>query len=138
MIVRHSPSAPLAALGCLCGKRMIEDLNEGTCLWCGHGLARQTIETAYARLAVQTTSPLDGRVVAIRRAPSHEWDQDSCAQVALKILRDTGRFPKSADWQAPRLRGEHRPTYEKVRLLFGGWPAFRQYCADIPLEQVAA
>jgi hypothetical protein len=26
--------------GCLCGKRMFQLVNEGTCCWCGHGEIR--------------------------------------------------------------------------------------------------
>jgi hypothetical protein len=135
----------LPALGCLCGKRMMEDFNEGTCVWCGHGLAREVIELAYARnmagnvpvLGLRVASAADARVVPIRRARSHSWDEDGCAMVALRIQAETGRFPSSTQWQRARTRGEHRPTYRDVHALFGGWQAFKDYCADIPREQVA-
>lgn len=137
-------SGALAALPCICGKHMVERANEGTCLWCGHGMARPVIEHAYRRnmegnlvSAVHTTPRFDARVVPLRRAPSHIWDQDACAISALKFQNATGRFPSSTEWQRARASGEHRPTYATIRSLFGGWPAFKEYCADIPREQVA-
>jgi hypothetical protein len=128
------------ALGCLCGKHMIEE----TCLWCGHGEARAIVEFAYRRnmegnvSAVFTTPKPDARVVAISRARSHTWDEDSAIGAALAEEARTGRFPSSGSWQTRRRRGEHRPTYDRVRVLFGSWAAFKRACALVPREQVAA
>lgn len=137
-------SEALAALGCLCGKHMIELANEGTCLWCGHGRARDIAEIAYRRLAEQNVSPIftsrppDVRVVALRAARSHIWDEDACALAALAEEKRTGRFPRASDWQKAQIHGEHRPSYQTIHNRFGGWKAFKLYCADIPREAVAA
>jgi hypothetical protein len=133
-------SVPVGA--CICGKHMWEAENEGTCVWCGHGLAHVVAEHAYQRnmehnVGIRVSAPVDARVVPIRRARSHEWDEDSAARVALAEEARTGRFPSSTQWQRPR-HGEHRPTYAQVLALFGGWGLFKLYCADIPRESVAA
>lgn len=38
-------------LDCICTKRMLENANEGTCLWCGHGDAHSIHTITEARLA---------------------------------------------------------------------------------------
>lgn len=131
---------------CVCGKHMLEYANEGTCVWCGHGAATAVAEHAYRRnmehngsvLGLRTSAGVDARVVAISRARSHDWDEDSAARAALAEEARTGRFPSSGRWQEARARDEHRPTYKDIQRLFGGWPAFRRYCADIPRERIAA
>jgi hypothetical protein len=148
---RHSPDPPqpqrvaLRAQPCICDKHMLERDNEGTCLWCGHGNPRPVSELAYRRnqegnrpvLGLRLSSAADARVIPIRRARSHEWDEDKSAMAALAQERKTGKFPTSTQWNQARERGEHRPSYVQVKELFGSWKAFKDYCADVPRESVA-
>jgi hypothetical protein len=132
----------LPALGCLCGKRMMESFNDGTCLWCGHGAARPVHEFAYMRLMGQSASPIftsrPAPVTAISGASGWTWDEDRCARAALAEEARTGRFPGSQLWQRAKVHGEHRPSYATVINRFGSWAAFKRYCAEIPRESVAA
>lgn len=125
---------------CICDKHMLEYANEGTCLWCGHGIPVKIHDHAYRLNMVENAAPRwkADTIVPLRRARSHSWDQDSCAAAALAEQERKGRFPNSYHWQAPLLPGEHRPSYAIVRNLFGGWPQFKAYCARVPRQGKAA
>lgn len=66
---------------CICGKHMVEEANEGTCLWCGHGRVQVIAEFAYERNArgnaapsMSRPGPMDARIVS--RAPRAVWTED--------------------------------------------------------------
>jgi hypothetical protein len=40
---REGRLVPLAS-GCICGRRFLQESNEGTCLMCGHGWLADTVE----------------------------------------------------------------------------------------------
>lgn len=109
--------------GCLCGKALFD---EGTCVWCGHGNAQTTFETADLRRmrrivgAPTATRPaqMDARVVPISKARRHAWSQDSVILAIRAFHRDTGRPPTTADW---RFKGAGHPTSVTVHRLFGSW-----------------
>lgn len=123
---------------CICGKHMAEEINDGTCLWCGHGDVRIIREFAYQRNMEVAPVRAPEPVTAISAAPSHEWDEDACAHAALMEEARTGHFPSSRQWQRPKATGEHRPSYGTIVNRFGSWSAFKRYCADIPRAKVAA
>jgi ribosomal protein L37E len=147
---------PLRASGCICGKHLFQVANEGTCAWCGHGLARPVVEFAYRRnmegnvRSAVAPPPLEDRpkskplivapprLVPLAAARRWTWDADACASAALAAEARSGRFPSAGDWQQSLRHGEHRPSYGTVVNRFGSWSAFKRYCADIPREAVAA
>jgi hypothetical protein len=147
--------APLPARDCICGKRMLQAANEGTCVWCGYGRARAVVEFAYRRNMegnvrsavapppIEDRSPAPHifsgpRLVPLAAARRWRWDADACASAALAVEARTGRFLSAGDWQQSLRHGEHRPSYGTVIKRFGSWSAFKRYCADIPREAVAA
>lgn len=136
--------AALQANGCICGKRMFQRENMGTCVWCGHGMAKSIVEDAYRRnmehnvCAIFTTPLPDARVVPLRRRRKPTWSEDECVSAYYAWRANHGREPTSTDWTATQGLGEHRPSYGTIRALFGGWPAFKHYIAEIPRDQVAA
>lgn len=127
--------------GCVCQKHMLERVNGGTCVWCGHGVASAVEEHAYRRNMEEVPSlvrpaQFDARVVPLRRGLG--WTEDSAVGAYYAWKGNHGRFPKSIDWQRASEPGERRPSYTTIRNLFGGWRGFLAYIADIPREQVAA
>lgn len=130
------PLSSVRASGCICGKDV---RHEGTCVFCGHGIPQSVvIDRAYGLLAAQAPVALDARVVPLRRARSHQWDEDSCVAAYRAWEREHGHPPTSKDWQLKLEPGEHRPSYQRVWRLFGGWKAFTKYVAQVPRDQVAA
>lgn len=128
------------ATGCICGRHLLEDLNEGTCLLCGHGDADVIVELAYRhtmqeRMSVATIPPPTPTGLA---AVVAGWDEDDCIQAACAWRDEHGYLPFSSDWQAPRRPGEHRPSYNTVHRLFGTWPAFIAATAQRQRQAVAA
>lgn len=131
---------PLRAKGCICGKQMF-DRFYGTCVWCGHGDAKDFIDDAYRRNMernagpiMRTTPAYDARVVPLRRR-TQLWTEDECVSAFIAWKANHGHEPKSYHWQQPR-EGEVRPTYNYILKLFGGWQAFLGYMKDIPAEQM--
>jgi hypothetical protein len=141
---RHTKDPPnlyavRAGHGCVCGKRMLQRENEGTCLWCGHGAARPVVEHAYRRNMERNDVPV--AMARPRLAPTlsvaDAWDRDTCAAAALRWEAAHGAFPSSVAWNFPK-RGEQRPSTGTIYALFGSWGEFKRYCADIPRDQVLA
>jgi hypothetical protein len=125
------------ATGCICGSHLLEPWNEGTCLKCGHGNAFRLSEVAYRLNASSRPTPaLDARIVPLRRARAHEWTEEELVRAYRAWERDHGRPPTSSDWQRPRARSEHRPTYKQVLELLGGWGALKRAVAEVPRDQV--
>jgi hypothetical protein len=150
---RSGTKIALRAPDCICGKRMLQAANEGTCLWCGYGPAKVVVEFAYNRnmegnvVSAVAPPPIEVReerlrvgrpLVPISAARRWTWDLDDCARAAQAEEARTGHFPRAADWQKAKGRGEHRPSYGTVIERAGSWSAFKRYCADIPRESVAA
>lgn len=125
-----------SANGCKCGKRMLEVVNEGTCLWCGHGAARPVREQAY-RLTMQDNDgphPAAARETFVVRL----WDEDACVAAYRRWTSARGRPPSSDDWSVPLVDGEpDRPSYSTIFKRFGGWRGFLRYVAEVPREQAA-
>jgi hypothetical protein len=135
---------PSHARGCICGKHMLQAINEGTCVWCGYGSPRAVPELAYGRnmeaAPALTLAPAAARVRAVppRRGRPVEWTEERCVEAARDWERMHGNLPRSVDWQEAREPGEHRPTYATVKRIFGGWPGFMRAIADVPRQALAA
>lgn len=131
------------AAGCICGKRMLEAMNEGTCLWCGRGSCRAVTEYAYQRNMQDNASRLSAPTTATARlfamrSLRPRWTEDGCVLAYRRWEATHHRPPRPYDWQQPLSEGDPaRPSYGTVRKLFGGWPGFLQYVAEIPREQAA-
>lgn len=55
------------ASGCICGKHLFELVNEGICVWCGHGIPRAVAETAYRREVQCNRTPTPAVVIRMPR-----------------------------------------------------------------------
>lgn len=75
---------------CICGKHMLADANEGTCLWCGHGAAH-SIHTIQDRRLAPLPRDLGGYQREGRRPPFGVFENvtrlrprpDGSAQLAI-------------------------------------------------------
>lgn len=125
------------ASGCLCGKRMIMEANDGTCLWCGHGRARLVVEHAY-RLNLEQNTGLRPRYTTPpkpRLTARVKWDDMACIEAYRRWEAEKGSPPNAIDWQQP-MNGFKRPSYGTVYKVFGGWRAFRRAVAEVPRDEV--
>lgn len=129
------------ATGCICGKHLLEQANEGTCLACGHGDVSGVAELAYLR-NMERPPTVQVRAKAMehmaRQTCPVQWTEDDCIEAARDWEREHGELPQSKDWLCARLPGDRRPSYRTIHTLFGGWPAFMGAIADIPREAIAA
>lgn len=124
------------ASGCICGKRMLERINEGTCLWCGRGLCRAVREHAYRRnMEDNGTGPAPAQLYSLA---DQRWTEDDCVAAYRRWHAANGRPPHAFDWNNPPRDAEpEHPTFPTIRRLFGGWPGFLRYVAEVPREQAA-
>jgi hypothetical protein len=146
----------IRASDCICGRHLLQELNEGTCLLCGHGLVRSIREHAYRRNLEHNRAPALSTTgmprfdLAVARAVAtpnnggrwgarsvRVWDAGGCVEAARRWEAERGHLPTSGEWQAP-LDGVERPTYTTVHRMFGGWRAFLREIADVPRERAAA
>lgn len=132
------PVEVLGALagGCICGKRMLQHVNQGTCMWCGHGKVEAIIELAYRNNMEHNQAPvlmLDTH----RRGRPLRWTEERCIEAFWRWSEHKGRHPNSSEWQLAS-DGVLRPNYVTIRKLFGGWKGFLQAISEVPREQVAA
>lgn len=125
---------------CICGKRMLELANEGTCLWCGYGEARVVVELAYGRNMDEVPAPATAFSALAGGRPRRglEWTEDRCVEAAREWERVHGELPSMADWRRAKRPGERRPSYATVQQTFGGWRGFMNAIADVPREALAA
>lgn len=47
----HPSTTGSLARDCICGRRLLQDINEGTCLLCGHGPCHPATRVTFGKLA---------------------------------------------------------------------------------------